>query len=363
MKATKELAPSVGTVAACTALGIPRPSFYRWLRPRPRVEKRCSSSPRALSCEERETVVDVLNSERFVDLAPAAVYSILLDEGMYLCSIRTMYRLLAERREVRERRNQLQHPVYTKPELLATGPNEVWSWDITKLLGPRKWTYYYLYVILDIYSRYVVGWLLAERESADLAKRLIRETVKKYDVDENQLTLHSDRGPSMGSKLVAQLLADLGVTKSHSRPHVSNDNPFSEAQFKTMKYRREFPQRFGSLEDGRGFCLNFTRWYNEEHRHSAIGLMTPASVHYGKATEIRDSRQEVLSEAYHHHPERFVLKKPEPPALPDAVWINPPEGATVGCQGESEGGGGKSAPSVQSEECDTKFDGLMSQSC
>ena len=362
MTATKELAPSVGTATACSALEVPRASFYRWLRPRRRIERPRLPSPRALSSEERETVVEVLNSERFVDLAPAAVYSILLDEGTYLCSIRTMYRILAERREVRERRNQRQHPVYTKPELLATGPNEVWSWDITKLLGPRKWTYYYLYVILDIYSRYVVGWLLAERESAGLAKRLIGETVKKYEVDEDQLTLHSDRGPSMGSKLVAQLLADLGVTKSHSRPHVSNDNPFSEAQFKTLKYRPQFPQRFGSLEDGRGFCSNFFRWNNEEHRHSSIGLMTPSSVHFGEANAIRQRRRSVLSEAYRRNPERFVLKSPEPPALPEAVWINPPEGAGVGCQGESEGGGGKSTPSVRSERCYTKFDVVMSQS-
>ena len=248
MTATKELARSVGTAAASAARGVPRPSFYRWLKPRSRLERPRRRLPRALSPEEREAVVEVLNSERFVDLAPAAVYSILLDEGTYLCSIRTMYRILAERREVCERRNQRQHPVYTRPELLATGPNEVWSWDITKLLAPRKWTYYYLYVILDIYSRYVVGWLLAECESADLAKRLIRETVKKYEIDEDQLTLHSDRGPFTGSKLVAQLLADLGVTKPHSRPHVSNDNPFSEAQFKTLKYRPESCIRYPSDE-------------------------------------------------------------------------------------------------------------------
>jgi putative transposase len=266
----------------------------------------------------------VLNSEEFVDHAPAQVYASLLDRGIYLCSVRTMYRILDEYGEVRERRDQLRHPEYTKPELLATGPNQVWSWDITKLLGPAKWTYYYLYVILDIYSRYVVGWLLAERESAALAKRLIEETIEKQGVVEDELTLHSDRGPSMKSSTVAQLLADLGVTKSHSRPYTSNDNPFSEAQFKTLKYRPEFPKRFGSPADARGFCRGFLRWYNNDHHHSGIGLMTPCAVHYGEDREIYERRQVVLLEAYRAHPERFVGNPPQPPNLPGAVWINPP---------------------------------------
>ncbi len=362
MKATSDLAPSIGKVEACEALGIPRASFYRWLNPRPRASKP-RSSPRALSIEERDAVVQVLNSDRFVDISPAAVYSILLDEARYLCSIRTMYRILNACGEVRERRDQLRHPEYKKPELLATGPNQVWSWDITKILGPRKWTYYNLYVILDIFSRYVVGWLLAERESAYLAKRLIQETVRKEGVDPQRVTIHSDRGPSMGSKLVAQLLADLGLTKTHSRPHVSNDNPYSEAQFKTMKYRPEFPERFGGLEDGLEFCRVFFRWYNHEHRHSGIGLMTPAAVHFGEANEIQKHREKVLLEAYRCHPERFVSKRPTPPKLPEAVWINPPEGAIVGCLGESEGGGRKSAPSGHlSERLYNKFEKIMSQS-
>ncbi len=246
-----------------------------------------------------------------------------------MCSVRTMYRILEENDEVRERRDQLRHPQYSKPELLATAPNEVWSWDITKLLGPQKWTYYHLYVILDIFSRYVVGWLLAERESAELAKRLIEETVEKQGVDEDQLTLHADRGTSMKSKTVAQLLGDLGVTKSHSRPHTSNDNPFSEAQFKTLKYRPEFPKRFGSIEDARSFCRKFFRWYNEDHRHSGIGLMTPEAVHYGKDLEIYECRRAALLDAYKVHPERFVQKQPEPPKLPEAVWINPPTGTAT----------------------------------
>jgi len=324
MLAVKDLAGAVGVAAACDALAIPRASFYRWLKPTAEEPKPRPTPPRALRPEERLEVRDVLNSEEFVDHAPAQVYACLLDRGIYRCSVRTMYRILEEYREVRERRDQLRHPKYTKPELLATGPNQVWSWDITKLLGPAKWTYYYLYVILDIFSRYVVGWLLAGRESAALATRLIEETIEKQGAAEDELTLHSDRGPSMKSSTVAQLLADLGVTKSHSRPYTSNDNPFSESQFKTLKYRPEFPKRFGSPEDARGFCRGFFRWYNEEHHHSGIGLMTPFAVHYGKDREIYERRRDVLLNAYSSHPERFVRRPPQPPNLPEAVWINPP---------------------------------------
>ena len=265
---------------------------------------------------------------------PAEVYATLLDEGVFLCSIRTMYRILSDAQEVRERRNPLRHPNYQKPELLATGPNQVWSWDITKLLGPAKWTYFYLYVILDIFSRYVVGWMIASRESADLAKRLIRESVEKQDVLEDQLTIHSDRGPSMKSHGVAQLLAALGITKSHSRPHMSNDNPFSESQFKTLKYRPDFPNRFGSQEDARDFCQGFFTWYNQEHYHSGIGLLTPASVHYGNADAILAKRQAVLDAAYTRRPERFVNKAPSPPEGPNAVWINPPQGTMETSNGD-----------------------------
>ena len=252
------------------------------------------------------------------------VYATELDAGRFHCSVRTMYRILQQDQSSRERRNQLRHPHYQKPELLASGPNQVWSWDITKLLGPQKWTYYYLYVILDIFSRYVVGWLLAHCESADLARCLIRETVVKQGVVEEQLTIHSDRGPSMTSHGVAQLLASLGVTKSHSRPQVSNDNPFSESQFKTMKYWPEFPSRFDGFEHALGFCRRFFSWYNDEHYHSGIGLVTPAMLHYGAAERVREERQQALSAAYAAHPERFVQGLPSPPALPTAVWINPP---------------------------------------
>ena len=269
-------------------------------------------------------MLEVLDSERFVDRAPAEVVATLLDEGTYLCSERTMYRILAERAPVRERRNQLRHPNYAKPELVASAPNEVWSWDITKLLGPQKWTYYYLYVLLDIFSRYVVGWMLADRENSAYAGRLIEETCAKYEVEPNILTLHSDRGTPMTSKCTAQLLADLGVTRSLSRPQVSDDNPFSEAQFKTLKYHPGFPGRFSGFEDARAFCRTFFPWYNHEHRHGGIALLTPNDVHSGRAEQVLAGRQATLDAAYDAHPERFPRGRPLVPDLPAAVYINPP---------------------------------------
>lgn len=264
-----------------------------------------------------------------MDCSVREIYASLLDEGNYVCSISTMYRVLRENRQVRERRNQRRHPQHAKPELVARAPNEVWSWDITKLLGPEKWSYYCLYVILDLYSRYVVGWMVAERETATLARRLIRETCEKQEIDPEQLVLHADRGASMTSQPVAQLLATLGVTKTHSRPRVSNDNPYSEAQFKTLKYRPEFPDRFGSMEDAIGFSRDFFAWYNTEHHHTALGLLTPAMVHYGKANEVIDARNEVLAAAYRANPERFVRQKPKAPELPEEVWINRPKPEAV----------------------------------
>jgi len=269
-------------------------------------------------------VLSHLHAERFQDRSPAEVYATLLDEGVYCCSIRTLYRILDEEGETRERRDQLTHPLYQKHELLATGPNQLWSWDITKLLGPAKWTYFYLYVILDVFSRYVVGWMIADREGKELAKQLIAATCDKHEIAPGQLTLHADRGSSMTSKPVAFLLADLGVTKTHSRPHVSDDNPFSESQFKTLKYRPDFPDRFGSLQDARIFCQEFFPWYNTEHHHSGLGLLTPAVVHYQRAEEVLHLRQQTLDAAYAAHPERFVRKPPQPPTLPTEVWINPP---------------------------------------
>jgi len=333
MYAVEEVAPGVGAAPACRALGLARASLYRMRRtPAPDLEALHPprpSPPRALSPGEREAVLGILHSERFMDHAPAQVHASLLDEGSYLCSPRTMYRLLNSAEEVKERRDQVRRPHYAKPELLATRPNQVWSWDITKLMGPAKWTYFYLYVILDIFSRYVVGWMVAPRESAALAEGLISETYDKQRIDKGQLTLHADRGSSMKSKPVALLLADLGVVKTHSRPKVSNDNPFSESQFKTMKYRPEFPERFGSVEHGRAFGHVFFPWYNEAHHHSALGFLTPAVVHYGLADGVRDQRQRVLAAAFAAHPERFVKGTPQPADLPQAVWINPPERKTT----------------------------------
>jgi putative transposase len=338
MQAAGELSRQVGAARACAVLGVGRASFYRArdsvgasteepARDPASVSRvnRRAVSPRSLTEDERSEVIRILNSECFMDQAPREVYATLLDEGTYLCSVRTMYRILEAEGALRERRDQLRHPAYRKPELLAQAPNRVWSWDITRLLGPVKWSYYYLYVIVDIYSRYVVGWMVAEGEAANLAERLIAETCEKQQIKAGDLILHADRGSSMRSKPVACLLADLGVTKTHSRPHVSNDNPFSEAQFKTLKYRPEFPDRFGSLEDARGFCRRFFAWYNCAHHHSGIGLLTPETVHYGSAPEVISARDQVLRAAFESHPERFVRGMPQAPRLPEAVWINPPE--------------------------------------
>jgi putative transposase len=330
MEAATTLAPLVGIVPSCQALGLARSSFYRRTRASARADARrvgpCPArlSPRALDATERQAVLDVLHSARFQDRSPTEAYATLLDEGVYLASERTFYRLLAAHGETTERRAQLRHPAYAKPELLATRPNEVWSWDITKLLGPTKWTYFYLYVILDIFSRYVVGWMVAHQELAALAQRLIAETLVKQEIAVGQLTIHADRGSSMTSKPVAFLLADLGVTKTHSRPHVSNDNPYSEAQFKTLKYRPDFPERFASIEAARSFGQEFFPWYNTEHRHAGIGLLTPEALHYGRAPEVHAKRAAVLQAAYAAHPERFVNQVPIPPPLPTAAWINPP---------------------------------------
>jgi len=326
MITTNFLAMDVGVKPACDALVVSRAGFYRWKNRRDNSEQACIRPlpPLSLSLEEHLLVLDTLHEERFVDKTPQAVYAVLLDGGSYLCSVRTMYRILEAHKEVKERRNQLRHPVYTKPELLAEGPNQVWSWDITKLKGPAKWTYYYLYVILDIFSRYVVGWMVASREQGTLAKKLIEQSCEKQGIQSSQLSIHSDRGPSMTSKTVAFLLADLGITKSLSRPHVSNDNPYSESQFKTMKYRPDFPERFGCAEDTRSFCQDFFRWYNAEHYHSGIGFLTPEDVHYGRTEQIIKERQVVLNDAFAKHPERFKGKMPKPMALPEAVWINKP---------------------------------------
>jgi len=323
--AVTELDPLVGTHPACRALGVAPATLYRHRRPqRPKTPRLRVTPARALSACERDAVLSELHSERFVDASPAAVWATLLDEGRYLASERTMYRLLAAEGEVRERRNQLTHPSYQKPELLAERPNEVWSWDITKIKGPVTWTYYYLYAVLDVFSRYIVAWTLQHRESGEIAKALIAQAIEQQHVAPGTLTVHADRGSSMISKPVAFLLADLGVTKTHNRPYTSSDNPYSEAHFKTLKYRPGFPDRFACIQEARAFLSEFFNWYNQEHRHSGIGLMTPVSVHYGRAEEIHEDRTRVLASAYGRTPERFVRRPPRPPALPSAAWINKP---------------------------------------
>jgi putative transposase len=328
IEAVATMRPVSGVMAAvCAGLGVSRATVERRrsrlktllpvARPRP-------APARALTAPQRQTVLDLLHAPRFADQAPAEIYATLLDEGVYHCSIRTMYRLLGQNGEIRERRQQLRHPVYQKPELLAEKPNEVWSWDITKPMGPAKWSYFYLYVILDIFSRRVVGWCVADAETATLFKPLFDNAMAKHNVPPGQLTLHADRGGPMKAKATAFLLADLGVTRSHNRPHTSNDNPFSESHFKTLKYQPRFPKRFGCIEDAKIFCRSFFDWYNQDHHHSGIGLMTPDQVHYGQTDAVHAARQLTLNQAFRENPGRFVKKLPAPPAKPIAAWINPP---------------------------------------
>jgi putative transposase len=317
-----ELRPLVRTRRACQLLGKPRATHYRRLAPGTVGERRPRPTPpNALTPAERQAVLDALHSPRHADLPPAQVWARMLDSGTYLASVSTMYRLLRLSGESRDRRRQRTHPARTKPQLLARGPNEVWSWDLTKLPGPGRHEFYELYAVIDIFSRYVPGWLVAPAESAELAEAFIADTIARNGVAPHNL--HADRGSSMTSKPVAQLLVDLGVTRSHSRPHVSNDNPYSEANFKTLKYFPEFPERFGSIHDARAFCEAFFTYYNHEHRHRALGLHTPASVHFGTAPKIRASRAVVLDAAYAANPNRFA-KRPVPPRLPTAAWINEP---------------------------------------
>ena len=317
------------TSALCHSVGLSRPSFYRHQRPTvltPTPSR--APSPRALAPVERQAILDTLHSERFVDQSPAEVHATLLEEQQYLGSVRTMYRVLAEAGEVRERRDQARHPAYVKPELVATAPNQIWSWDITKLKGPIPYLYYSLYVILDLFSRYVVGWMVATHENAHLAQRLIAATCLKQGIGPHQLTIHADRGAPMRSQLVVDLFAALSIAGSHSRPRVSNDNPFSEAQFRTFKYRPEFPDRFGSLEHARGVCHDLFAWYNDDHHHSGLRYLTPADVHYGRAAAALEVRYATRLAAYAAHPERFSGGPPRPETLPTAVWINPPSNTT-----------------------------------
>jgi len=392
----QQMAPAVGVGTACAALGVNRAALYRHRGPLGKgataqglpeatfaqglpeatfaqgLPQATFAAPRkqsalGLSAAEQEQVLAVLQSERFVDAAPRQVWATLLDEGTYLCSVSTMYRLLRKEDQVKERRRQRRSCAYHKPELLATGPNQVWSWDITKLKGPVRWRYYYLYVILDIYSRCVVGWMVAERESQHLAQQLIEETCNKQGIVPGQLTIHADRGSSMTSKSVALLLADLGVEKTHSRPHTSNDNPYSEAQFKTLKYCPSFPERFGCLVDARGFCEGFFGWYNREHHHTGIALLTPEVVHYGRAEAVLAAWQETLHRAFAAHPARFGSKPPQAPSLPKAVWINPPAatGSSFGAVAEASRDASATlsteSGSPQIAACGMKGDNLTTQ--
>lgn len=323
----EELTPLIGTRPACRALGVSPATIYRRRRPpQPRPCKPRPTPERALTERERSRVLEVLHSERFRDVSPEEVWAIMLDEGEYLCSVRTMYRILADKHGgVRDRRNQLTHPAYNKPELLAERANELWSWDISKLKGPAKWTYYYLYVVLDVFSRYVVAWTVQYRETGQLAAELIEQATGQQQITPQILTLHADRGAPMRSKPLAFLLADLGITKTHSRPYTSSDNPYSEAHFKTLKYRPEFLAQFNDIEHAREHCRTFFDWYNHLHRHTGIGLMTPHAMHHGHAQQLHDRRREVLAAAHAQHPERFVNKTPEPPKLPAGAWINKPK--------------------------------------
>ena len=324
MTIAQELAPEIGPLAACEAMGVSRATFYRERKPKGPPAPR-PTPKRALSEAERLAVLAVCHSEEFIDRPPATIQATLADRGIYLCSTRTMYRVLDAAKEVKERRRQATHPVYVKPELCAKAPNQVWSWDITDLKGPVRGSRYKLYVTIDLFSRLVVGWTLQHREDETIAKEYHRLNFIQHGIRDWELTLHSDRGAAMVSKTVGNLLIDLKVTKSHSRPHVSDDNPYSESQFKTLKYSPGFPERFGSIEDARSFCRTYFQWYNHEHRHSGIGMMTPASVHEGRAETVHAARQVVLDQAFQAHPERFPKGRPKPHALPGPAWINAPK--------------------------------------
>jgi len=322
------LSSIIGVKPACDGIGLPRSTYYYWSKPKSRGSEPIKRIPNfAYSGKEKKSIISTLNSDRYMDQSPYEIYSSELDRGNYLCSIRTMYRFLHQNDQVRERRNQKRHIQYTKPELLAIRPNQVWSWDITKLKGPRKWTYFYLYVIIDIFSRLVVGWMVAFSEKAVLAEKLIEDTCIKQKISKGELTIHADRGSSMRSKPVAFLLSDLGITKTHSRPYTSNDNPYSESHFKTMKYRPDFPGNFQSMNEAREFCRSFFSWYNQKHYHSGLEFLTPESVHYGFAETVLEHRNQILLEAFEKYPERFRGKKPKSKKLPKAVWINKPKNA------------------------------------
>jgi putative transposase len=312
--------------ALCYALEVSRATYYRHLyRKKIPAVSHYKPPKNALSGDERQQVLDIMHSEPFVDKTPYDVFNTLIDKGEYYCSPRTMYRILESQGESQDRRNQRNHRDAVKPELMATGANQVWSWDITKLRSDKKWTYFYLYVIIDIYSRYVVGWLIADCESKELAGQLIQKSTLKQGIQPHTLTLHSDNGPSMTSHTVSQLLDNLGITKTHNRPYTSDDNSFSESQFKTLKYCPEFPGTFLDIDSAEAFSRKFFRWYNAEHYHSGISWLTPASVHYGHGENILEKRYQAMLQAYEKNTIRFNNKMPKRMTLAPAVYINPPQ--------------------------------------
>ncbi len=357
MAAAEQLGRATDMVSACRALNVPRASLYRARKP-PRNQQPSKKPPRALSEAEEQRVLSTLGAPHFVDKAPASVYAELVDSGTYLCSVRTMYRILTRHKLVRERRNQLRHPKYAPPELLAERPNQLWSWDITKLKGTRPYEYYFLYTMIDVYSRCVVGWLVMERESSDLARLLIAHACNAQSIEPNMLTIHADNGAAMIAKPVAWMLESMGIAKTHSRPHVSNDNPFIESHFKTLKYRPTFPKQFGCMEDARDFLRDFYQWYNHEHRHSGIAYLTPAEVHGGKAKDCLSKRGATLCTAFMAHPERFVKGCPRAPTLPESVWINPPKTKRAEQQ-ETSRPQDQSGPEVFSEKMASRSGKMM----
>jgi transposase InsO family protein len=325
VKAVEEVAVTVGVTAAAEAVGVSPSTVYRRRKPPvlgPRPPR--AAPPRSLSAEEIDRALGYLHEPRFIDFSPRTIVAVLLDEGAYVACVRTLYRLLVKYGETKERRDQLRHERYAVPRLHASAPNRVWSWDITKLHGPCSGVVYYLYVVIDIYSRYVVGWTLADREDSSIAKELFEESARRHGIPRDQLTVHADRGSSMRSLTLAETYALLAIEPSFSRPRVSNDNAFSEAQFKTLKYMPSFPDRFGSIKDAHTFLVEFFAWYNGHHRHSGIAFVTPADVHFGRATQVVEARQRVLDAAYARHPERFSRKAPCSPTVPADVWINQP---------------------------------------
>jgi putative transposase len=326
MQSVETLAMQVGVQSACQALAVPRSSLYATRRPKPEVAPRSMTRPpNALTATERAMVLAELNSERFADQTPYEIYPQLLDEGRYLCSLRGMYRILAENQASRDRRNQLRHPTRPAPQVVARRPNQAWVWDITQLLSTVRYQCFYLYLVLDLFSRFIIVWLIADKQSGDYAQQLLAASFKRFQLQPDQLIVHSDNGGPMTAKPLDWLFSELGIRQSLSRPHVANDNPHAEAGFKTLKYHPTYPDRFEGLRHAHTWMRGFEHWYCYEHHHTALGLMTPAAVHFGMAESLWLKRQAVLQAAYQAHPERFSRGHPAPPRWSEQVGINAPK--------------------------------------